>query len=104
MTADRVDRYLKILSTTPDNHLARFGLANAYFEEGRFDLASDEYRRCLLSQPDWMAVHISLGHCLVRLGRVDEAREVLERARQFAITQGHSGPQAEIAQLLSQLV
>jgi Flp pilus assembly protein TadD len=103
MSADRVDRYLKILAAAPDNHLARFGLANARFEEGRFDLAAEEYRRCLLSQPDWMAVQISLGHCLVRLGLKAEAREALERARRLAIAQGHSGPQEEIAQLLSKI-
>ena len=103
MSVDRKERYLKILSAVPDNHLARFGLANAYFEEGQFDLASDEYRLCLLAQPDWMAVHISLGHCLVKLGRKPEAREALERARQFATQQGHSSPLEEIAHLLSQI-
>jgi Flp pilus assembly protein TadD len=100
---DRKDRYTKILAAQPDNHLARFGLANALFEEGRFDLAAEEYRRCLESQADWMAVHISLGHCLVRLGRRDEARLALETARQLAVRQGHSQPQEEIRQLLAQI-
>lgn len=103
MSIDRKDRYLKILASTPDNHLARFGLANAYFEEARFDLAAGEYRRCLEAQADWMAVHIALGHCLVKLGRKEEARQALETARQLATRQGHSQPLDEIRQLLAQI-
>jgi len=103
VTADRKARYIGILATTPDNHFARFGLANAYFEEGSFDLAAAEYRRCLQAQSDWMAVHISLGRCLVKLGRHDEARQALGVAKDLAIKQGHSSPLDEIREILASI-
>jgi len=58
---------------------------------------------CLEAQGDWMAVHISLGHCLVKLGRWDEARIALDSARHLALRQGHSSPLEEIDHLLSQV-
>lgn len=98
---DRKERYLKILEAAPHNHLARFGLANTWFEEGRFEEAAGQYRMCLETQADWMAVRISLGHCLVKLARWDEARLNLDAARRLAQKQGHSQPIEEIDRLLS---
>jgi len=97
----RIDKSLKILEKTPDNPLARFGLANAYFDAGKLEEAAAEFRRCLILNPDWMAVAISLGRCLVMTGRTDEARQVLSSAREMAIRQGHTTPLEEIAELES---
>ncbi|HET9480956.1 MAG TPA: tetratricopeptide repeat protein [Candidatus Polarisedimenticolia bacterium] len=97
----RVERNRKILEATPENRLARFALANALFESGAVQDAADEYRRCLQAQPDWMAVAISLGRCLVLTGRLEEARETLRAARALAVNQGHSSPLAEIDELVS---
>jgi Flp pilus assembly protein TadD len=103
MGAGRIERFLRALEASRDNHFARFGLANAYLDEGRFEEAAAEYRRCLEAQEDWMAVHISLGRCLVRLGRFDEARCALETARALALRQGHSQPMEEIRQILAEI-
>ena len=97
----RIERSLRILEQAPENHLARFSLANALFDAGRPGEAEQEYRRCLAGQPDWMAVAISLGRCLVMSGRLPEAREVLASAREMAIRQGHTSPLEEIADLES---
>jgi predicted Zn-dependent protease len=97
----RIERSEKLLAQMPGNHLARFALANALFDAGRVEDAEREYRRCLESQPDWMAVAISLGRCLVMRGARDEARQVLAAARDLAVRQGHSAPLEEIADLES---
>lgn len=97
----RIERNRKILEQTPDNHLARFGLANALFDAGETAEAQRHYRRCLELQPDWMAVAISLGRCLVETGQLDEARRVLSSARELARVQGHTSPLEEIAELES---
>ena len=95
----RIERNEKIVAQMPDNHLARFGLANAYFDAGRVEEAERAYRRCLEIQPDWMAVAISLGRCLVMRSEHEEARRVLAAAREMALRQGHSSPLQEIADL-----
>jgi len=99
----RIDRSRKLLETAPDNPLARFSLANALFEAGMIAEAEPEFRRCLEIQPDWMAVAISLGRCLVAGGSHEEAARVLADAREMAIRQGHSSPLEEIAELESRL-
>ena len=103
MTAEalskRIDRFRKMVEGMPDNHVARFGLANACFEAGLIKDAEEEYRHCLRLQPDWMAVAICLGRCLVMSGGTDEAAKVLAAAREMALRQGHSSPLEEIAEL-----
>jgi len=99
----RIDRNRAILERMPDNHLARFALANALFDAGEIEQAETEFRRCLAMQSDWMAVAISLGRCLVMTGKRDEAREVLASAREMALRQGHSSPLEEIAELESRM-
>jgi tetratricopeptide (TPR) repeat protein len=103
MSAEKIAKFAKLLESSPGNHFARFGLANAYFDEGKFEEAAGEYHKCLEAQDDWMAVHISLGRCLVKLKRYDEARHALETARVLAVRQGHSQPQEEIREILSQI-
>lgn len=99
----RIERNRAILEKMPDNHLARFALANALFDAGRTEEAEAEFRRCLAMQSDWMAVAISLGRCLVMTGKHDEARAVLASAREMALRQGHSSPLEEIADLESRI-
>jgi len=99
----RIERFRKVLDGAPDNLFARFGMANACFEAGRLSEAAEQYRHCLAAQGDWMAVHIALGRCLVRLGRKDEARTILEAARVLAMKQGHSQPLDEIREILAEI-
>ena len=95
----RIDRNERIVAQMPDNHLARFGLGNAYLDAGRVEEAESQFRRCLEIQPDWMAVAISLGRCLVMREQHEEALRVLSDARRMAVRQGHSSPLEEIAEL-----
>jgi len=95
----RIERNAGIVARMPDNHLARFGLGNAYFDAGRIEDAEREFRQCLERQPDWMAVAISLGRCLVMRSEHEEALRVLAAAREMAVRQGHSSPLQEIADL-----
>jgi tetratricopeptide (TPR) repeat protein len=103
MSDERVERFRKMLESSPANHLARFGLANALFDAGRLEEAEAEYRACLAVQPDWMAVHISLGNCLIRRRQYDEARCALQEARRLAGLQGHRQPLEEIQRLLGEI-
>jgi len=99
----RIDRNRKVVESMPDNPLARFALANAFLDAGMTAEATEQYRRCLQMQPDWMAVAIGLGRCLVAGGDHEEAGRVLASAREMAIRQGHSSPLEEIAELESRL-
>src|SRR5262249_33839616 len=95
----RIERNERIVAQMPDNHLARVGLGSAYLDAGRVEEAEIQLRRCLEIQPDWMAVAISLGRCLVMREQHEEALGVLAAARRMAVQQGHSSPLEEIAEL-----
>ena len=96
---ERIQRNRALVEQAPSNHLARFGLANALFDAGETAEAETQFRKCLEAQPEWMAVAISLGRCLVLRGSYKEALGVLAQARALAAQQGHTSPLEEIDEL-----
>lgn len=96
-------RWHQILTAQPGNSLARFSLAKALFDAGRFAEAQRHLETALQARPDWMVVQILLGKCHLALGDQAHAREAFVRARQLAIDQHHDGPLEEVEQLLGEL-
>ena len=100
MSHDRISKALELWQRFPQNELARFNLAQAYFDSGDVAKAAEQLRPLCASKPDWMVVHILLGKCLLSLGQTVEARALLERALQLAMAQHHDGPREELTELL----
>ena len=50
-----------------------------------------------------MLAYLLLGRSLVETGRAGEARPVLERGIELALSQGHEGPLTELRELLSSI-
>jgi Flp pilus assembly protein TadD len=100
---DAIAKYQKLLEQYPDNELARFSLAKALYDSGRFVPAKEHFEIALGKKPDWMAVRILLGKCELTLGNRVAARVAFERARQLAIEQDHEGPREEMEQLLAEM-
>jgi predicted Zn-dependent protease len=100
---DRIAKALELWKKFPDNDLARYNLAQAYFDAGNFNNAAEHFRPLCAKKPDWMVVHILLGKCLLATGNSSEARPVLEHARHLAQVQHHEGPLEELTELLRAL-
>lgn len=92
-----------MLEKNPKNELARFSLAKAWFDAGRFNEAKPHFEQALQAKPDWMMAQILLGKCWLELGDKSQARQAFERGLKMAIDQHHEGPQAEMEALLSEL-
>lgn len=103
MAEDLIAKYAAMVATNPGNELARFSLAKALYDVGRYSKAAEEFRVCLQKKPDWMFPTILLGRCEIQLGNRVVAKEILERARELAIDQHHDGPLEEINGLLATL-
>ena len=103
VSASRIEKYQKLLAANPDNILVRFSLCQAYFDAGRYEDAIPEFRRVLEEKQDWMLAYLLLGRSLVETGRAAEARPVLERGIELALSQSHEGPLAELRELLSSI-
>ena len=54
-------------------------LADAYFEEGRFDEAADICHRGLRYRPAYVSGHLVLGRSLLAVGKEEAAREAFEK-------------------------
>lgn len=59
----------------PDNRIFELTLANENVAVGNFDVALDVYDRVISEHPDFDQVHLSRGHALKTVGRLDEGIE-----------------------------
>lgn len=103
MSNDRIAKALELIQKFPGNDLSRFSLAQAYFDAGDYASAAEHLRPLCAKKNDWMVVHILLGKCLLHTGHREEARTLLEHARQLAVEQHHDGPCEELEELLKTL-
>jgi len=103
LSLERIERFTRILATSPDNVLARFSLSQAYFDAGEYAKAIPEFRRVIELKADWMLAYLLLARCFIEQGRPAEARPLLEHGLELAVKQGHQGPQADFKELLASL-
>lgn len=103
MGNDRIAKALELWKKFPGNDLARYNLAQAYFDTGDFTNAAEHLRPLCAKKPDWMVVHILLGKCLLATGNSGQAKPILEHALQLAIAQHHDSPREELTDLLKTL-
>ena len=61
--------------SNPDNQLYELTLANENVAVGNFDEALDVYDRVISEHPEFDQVHLSRGHALKTIGRLDEGVE-----------------------------
>lgn len=101
--SDLITRWEKTVAAQPANDLARFSLAKALYDAGRFGEARPHLEAALGKKPDWMVVQILLGRCHLALENRSAARASFERALKLAIDQHHEGPQAEMEAVLADL-
>ena len=58
---DRIASFKEKVEKNPNQVFFRYSLAQAYFEEGAFEQASAEFRKCLEVRPDWMMASLFVG-------------------------------------------
>ena len=58
-----------------------FYLGWAYFCKRQFDVAARHLRTAIQEQPRLLIIHRALAACYAHMGRLSEAREVIERLR-----------------------
>ena len=99
----KVLKWMPLVEKHPDNELARYSLASAYFDEKRFAEAEPHFARALELKNDWVMAYILRARCLIALGRAGEARPLLAKGRELSIQQRHQGPVEEIDAILAEL-
>jgi predicted Zn-dependent protease len=103
MGNERIAKARELLQQFPDNDLARFNLAQAYFDANDHERAAELLQPLCEKKPDWMVVHILLGKCQLVAGHAETGKKTLQHAHQLAVDQHHDGPREELEDLLATL-
>jgi predicted Zn-dependent protease len=95
MAASRIETFKQMLESDPENTLVRFGLANEYLKEERYEEAIAALNDYLQRADDEGAAFGMLARALERVGRREEAREIYQRGIEAAKLHGHPSMAAD---------
>ncbi|HEU4594322.1 MAG TPA: tetratricopeptide repeat protein [Pyrinomonadaceae bacterium] len=76
MSQQRIDVFLAMAETQPEEALVWYGLANEYTKLARWREAADALRRVVALNPDYTSAYQLLGTAHANLGEREEARRV----------------------------
>ncbi|HUQ32747.1 MAG TPA: tetratricopeptide repeat protein [Pyrinomonadaceae bacterium] len=89
MTTSRIETFKQMLESDPENTLVRFGLANEYLKEERYDEAISALNDYLQRADDEGAAFGMLARAYEKTGQREKAREAFERGIESANLHGH---------------
>ena len=75
---DKIAALSEILELDPTNAFARYGLAMEHVAQGRADTGLAEFATLISHNPDYVPAYQMSAQTLLKLGRNDEARELLD--------------------------
>ena len=93
----------EILSQSPDDAFARYGLAMEYSKAGEVERALEEFGKLLSTHPEYTAGYFMAAQTLVSATRVDEAKRMLVDGISSARRTGNSHAQSEMTAMLDEL-
>ncbi len=99
----KIARMRAMVERFPERSVPHFGLAQALHNGGDHDGAEASYAEAYRCQPDLMMAYFRRGQCLMALERYEEAREMANKTRELAMSQGHSGPLADAIEMLEEI-
>jgi len=99
----RLDDLRELHAEYPQDAFTHYSLALEYANEGQPEVAVDELRKLVATKPDYIPAHQQLGQTLLRLGRTDEARAVLEQGIEAAAKAGNLHAATEMRRILQDI-
>jgi tetratricopeptide (TPR) repeat protein len=106
MSADSNSRRGKLeafVASHPEDAFGRYGLAMECAREGDSEAAGEHFRRLLETHPDYVAGYFQYGQLLGKLGRNDEARQLLAAGVETAQRLGDAHAASEMQAALEAL-
>jgi predicted Zn-dependent protease len=100
---DRVAMLKEILSQNPEDTFARYGLAMEHSRAGAVDAALAEFDAILARNADYIAAYQMAGQMLASAGRLDQAREYLQKGIAVADRSGNQHAKSEMEALLDEI-
>ncbi len=103
MGSEREAQFRKLATDHPSSPMVHFSLGKLLLDERRYPEAVESFRRAVSLQPDYAAALVALGDALAGAGQREEARTVLQGARDTALAQKHPSLAEEIDERLTDL-
>lgn len=103
MSDERISVLKSMLEQDPANTFARYGLAMEYVNTGRPEEAVGEFRSLMQTSPDYAAAYYHAGRTLEKLGRINEARQVMEQGIAVTTRIGDAHTRSELQAALDLL-
>ena len=100
--SNKIQAFKQKLEASPTNRFHRYNLAQAYYEEGDYVNARDQFAACLDLADDWMMASLGLGKCYLALEDFESAKRNLVLTIDLAEKQGHDDPLEEAKSLIEQ--
>jgi tetratricopeptide (TPR) repeat protein len=100
---DRIAMLNEILAQDPNNAFARYGLALEYSNSGQVEQALEEFKRLLAANADYAAGYFMAAQTLMKSGRKDEAKTMLENGINAAQRKGDSHAASEMQGMLAEI-
>lgn len=100
---DKVAMLQEILSASPTDAFARYGLAMEYAGREELDASLREFGTLLQDHPDYTPGYFMAGQTLVRAARIGEAKEHLRLGIASARRTGNAHAEREMQALLDEL-
>lgn len=92
-----------LLKNGQDNALIRFGLGNAYFQEGKYDEAATHLKKAVAFDPKYSAAWKLYGRALAEAGDVSGAINIFKKGIGIANKQGDNQAGKEMQVFLKRL-
>jgi cytochrome c-type biogenesis protein CcmH/NrfG len=100
---DRIAALNEILTQSPNDAFARYGLAMEYSNQGDFDRALAEFSILLKGNPDYTPGYFMAAQILARVDRTEEAKTTLADGIACARRTGNLHAQSEMEAMLTEL-
>jgi len=91
------------LAANPNDAFTRYALAVECANQGDQPAAVDHFRQLLSAHPEYVPGYFHYGQLLVRMQRIEEAREILAAGVEAAHKKGDSHARDEMAAALREL-
>ncbi|MFO0926398.1 MAG: tetratricopeptide repeat protein [Gemmataceae bacterium] len=99
----RKEQIEELLAADPDDSFLRYGLAMEYVSGGDHEEAVRIFRELIDRDPNYVPAYLMAGQSLARLGREDEAGEILRTGITVATRTGDAHAASEMSGLLATL-
>ncbi len=100
---DRIPLLTEILAQNPTDSFARYGLAMALSEANRTEEALAQFDQLRILNPDYVPGYQMAGQLLVRLSRMEDARDFLNQGIAAATRTSNHHALAEMQALIDDL-